>query len=368
MTWQRERALARVVSSCLLVAAVSACTGGKSSVTLARPEPQGAKTDALSTGYSGTASFDAPVVDPNSWSGTPVGTGSYALQSTPAVSGGPNAIGALDGTTQYVIVADFQAGPGNFFAVVCEGAMTVGTFQIDNVKWFAGLFDGNTGQPIALATSGTVTLTAAGGLGAQLTGSFTGVLDDVVQTPPPASCTSSAQCAPGEVCVGGVCQAQAPGCTSNAQCPSGQVCQAGRCTGGSTGSCDGMQGTGAYQGNVASAQVCSAFGSGAVSVGNALAAIGDDGNGNLALYVVDQVRDTAGLILPLSACPSGTGVVTVGGATFWDQVNQGGATFYSQWAAQSASVNFTQLTPSLKGTFTVGLSGGGSVSGSFDVQ
>lgn len=361
---------ARRVSSCLLLAAVTACSGPSAPVTLARPQPQGSKIDALSTGYAGTATFDAPVVDPNTWSGTPVGTGSYALQSNPAVSGGPNAIGALDTSNgapvQYVIVSDFAAGTGNFFAVVSEQLLTAGTHQVDNATLFAGLFDGATGQPIALATSGTVTLTAAGGLGGQLTGSFTGTLDDVVSGP--VSCSSSAQCAPGEVCVGGACQPQVSGCTSNAQCPTGQTCQAGRCVGGSFGSCDGMQGAGAYQGSVASAAVCSAFGSGAVSVGNAVAAIADDGSGQLVLYVVDTSRDTAGLLLPLPGCPAAAGPVAVSGATFWDQVSQGGATFFAQWGAQAASVDFTQVGATLQGSFQVTLPSGGQVSGTFDVQ
>jgi Cys-rich repeat protein len=368
MNWQRERAnVARLVSSCLLLALAGCASGNKAPVTFARPSPQGSTVDALSTGYAGTASFDAPVVDVNSWTGSPVGTGTFSLQSNPAVAGGPQAIGAVDGTTQYVVIADFAAPPGAFFAVLSEGPMAVGTHAVDNVVWFAGLFDGNSGQPLALATQGTVTLTAAGGLGAQLTGSFSGTLDDVVSTTPTA-CSSSAQCASGEVCVGGVCQAAPPGCTSNAQCPSGQSCQAGRCVGGPSGSCDGAQGAGAYSGNTASAGVCSAFGSGAVSVANAAAIIADDGSGSLGLYVVDPARDTAGVILPLAACPSATGPVQVSGATFWDQVNSGGATFYAQWAAQSASVDYTQLTPSLKGTFTVSLPSGGQVSGSFDVQ
>lgn len=371
MMLQRNRAnAARRVSSCLLVAVLAGCTGNKSAPTFARPQPQGSTVDALSTGYAGTASFDAPVADANSWSGAPMGTGSYALQSTPAVNGGPQAIGLVDTqngpTTQYVVIADFAAGPGNFFAVVTDGLMTAGTHAIDNVTWFAGVFDGTTGQPVSLATQGTVTLTVVGGIGGQLKGDFTGTLDDVVSTTPTA-CTSNAQCAAGEVCVGGVCQAAPPGCTSNAQCPSGQTCQAGRCVGGPSGTCDGAQGSGAYAGNVASA-VCSAFGNGSVSVANAAAIIADDGAGNLGLYVVDTARDTAGVIMPLTACPSATGPVQVSGATFWDQVGSGGATFYAQWAAQSASVDFTQLTPSLKGTFTVSLPSGGQVSGSFEVQ
>jgi hypothetical protein len=129
-----------------------------------------------------------------------------------------------------------------------------------------------------------------------------------------------------------------------------------------------VQGAGAYQGSSASAGVCSAFGSGAVSVANAVAAIADDGSGNLVLYVVDTSRDTAGLMLPLSACPAATGPVQVTGATFWDQVNSGGATFYAQWPAQSASVDFTQVGPNLTGTFQVALPSGGQLSGSFDVQ
>ena len=45
---------------------------------------------ALSSGYPGTATFDAPVVDPNTWSGSPMGTGSWNVSSTPASTGGPD--------------------------------------------------------------------------------------------------------------------------------------------------------------------------------------------------------------------------------------------------------------------------------------
>jgi hypothetical protein len=84
--------------------------------------------------------------------------------------------------------------------------------------------------------------------------------------------------------------------------------------------------------------------------------------------VVATSRDTAGLLIPLSACPAATGPVSVAGATFWDEVNSGGATFYAQWPAQSASVDFTVVGPNLKGTFQVALPAGGQLSGSFDLQ
>jgi Cys-rich repeat protein len=224
---------ARGVSSCLVgLLVLAGCTQQQTPATFSRPQPKGHTTQAVSTGYPGTATFDAPVVDPNTWSGSPMGTGSWNVSSTPASTGGPDSIGGIDSasgaTSQYVAISNFHGAPGQVFAVVSDGvALTVGTLAINNTTLYAGVFDGNTGDPASLATSGTVTLTAAGGIGGRITGTFSGTLDDVAAPPP--GCTSSAQCASGEVCVSGTCVRPPPGCTSNAQCSSGQICQAGAC-------------------------------------------------------------------------------------------------------------------------------------------
>ena len=127
-----------------------------------------------------------------------------------------------------------------------------------------------------------------------------------------------------------------------------------------------MQGSGAYAGSVGSIAVCSAFGSATVSVGSAAAMIGNDGRG-LALYVVDPSRDLAGAQLPLTACPSTTGTVAITGATFLDEVNASGATFYASRPASAASIHFTAVGAQLQGTFSLTLASG-SITGSFTVQ
>ena len=47
--------------------------------------------------------------------------------------------------------------------------------------------------------------------------------------PPPAECTTDADCPAGETCVDGVCTAVEPECETDADCPEGQVCQEGEC-------------------------------------------------------------------------------------------------------------------------------------------
>lgn len=402
---------ARTVASCLLTAALAACNTNQ--VTLARPAPRSAHvSQGLSSGYTGTATFDAPVVNPNTWQGTPIGTGSYATTATPPVSGGPQAIGFYDSsaspTLHYLIVGNLGAGAGHFFGIVSDGqALSLGTSTINNTSLYAGIFDAATGDPVALASSGTITLTAAGLVGGRITGSFSGTLDDVVNTGCTSSaqcqsgeqcingtcirtgCTSNAQCATGQTCQGGqcvatpqctthaqcgagmICQAgtcvPAPGCTSNAQCAAGQVCQAGACVPSTPTNCSGQQGGGSYTGKTGASAVCSVLAPSA-SVTHAVAAIGDDGNGGLALYVMDPNRDSAGLVLPLTACPGVTGTVAISGASFWDQSVSGSVTYYAVQPVTSASVTFTKVGARTAGDFTASLSSGGWITGAFDVQ
>jgi len=155
-------------------------------------------------------------------------------------------------TLHYVMVGDLMgSAPTNFFAVIADVPFTVGSHPIDNVHYFAGLFDAQTGDPTHLATGGAVTFTQAGGIGGRWVGSFSGDVEAVQQAPgcqstadcatgevcsngtcvraPPPQCTSNAQCAAGNVCQAGVCVPVSTGCTSNAQCAAGQVCASGQC-------------------------------------------------------------------------------------------------------------------------------------------
>jgi Cys-rich repeat protein len=390
------------------------------------------------TGYSGTAQFTAPVVDPNTWQGNPIGTGTWSAQSTPAQSGGTQAIAAVDSasspgqTYRYVVVGNFATGSGRFFAVISDQPFAVGAAQVDNQHLFAGLFDAVTGEPVALADSGTVTFTQVGGLGGTVDGTFSGTLDDVqagcttnadcaagqvcssntcvAATPScttsadcaagqvcssgacvaiPGGCTSSTQCPAGASCIAGVCSAagctsdadcaaresclantcvpSSGGCSSSAQCPSGMTCQAGACVGGNPGSC-GAQGTGSYSGSATVPMTCSALGNGAISLTNGMAYLGSDQTGSgIALYVLDPNGRSDGVVLPLSACPSGPGPLQASGQVYASGSNAGpGVTLVAVYDA-SGTVNFTGVGH-YTGTFSLTLTGGGTVSGSFDLQ
>lgn len=207
------------------------CTNG-SGPTLARPNTQLMKAQSRQalggSGLSASAQFDAPVIDANSQSPSSSGTGSYFV--SPSTTGGPSSLGVVDAsgspTLHYVLVGDLTGTPPTFFAVIADVPFTVGTQAIDNVHFYAGLFDAATGNPTHLATGGTVTFTTAGGIGGRWVGSFSGTLD-AVSAP---QCQSSADCATGEVCSNGVCvRAPPPQCSSNADCATGQQCQAGVC-------------------------------------------------------------------------------------------------------------------------------------------
>ncbi len=435
---------ARSVASCLIGLFFLTGCSNPGQITLARPQHQGQHqgqhlNQALSSGYPGTASFDVPVVDPNTWQGTPMGTGTWSTSATPPAAGGPSGIGFLDSqagsTLHYLMIGNFTAGTGNFFGIISDGApLKVGTSSINNTTLFAGIFDSATGNPVALASAGTLTLTAAGVIGGRITGTFSGTLDDATAIPacttnaqcrsnevclsgacvpqgctsnaqcatgqvcqagqcvtaPPACttnaqcgagkicqagqcvngpppCTSNAQCGAGQVCQAGQCVTAPPGCTSNAQCGAGQVCQAGQCVTSPPVSCSRLQGDGNFSGTVGNVAVCSAFGSGAVSVPSGVAAVGDDGSG-LSLFVMDPQVTSMGAVLPLSACPSAPGTVSVSNAIFWDQKTAGGVTFYASRPASSATVTFTQVAGGLKGTFVMSLGGGGTINGAFDVR
>jgi Cys-rich repeat protein len=157
------------------------CTNG-SGPTLARPNTQLVKSQSRQalggTGLAASAQFDAPVIDANTQSPSSPGTGTF----------------------NYVIVGDLNGNPASFFAVIADVPFTVGTVAIDNVHFYAGLFDTATGNPTHLATGGSVTFSTAGGIGGRWVGSFTGTVDEVAP-----QCQSSADCATGEVCSNGTC-------------------------------------------------------------------------------------------------------------------------------------------------------------------
>lgn len=201
--------------------------------TLARPNAQQVKTqvrDALGgVSLAATATFDSPVIDANSTTSPSPGTGSFTV--APSTTGGNTSIGVIDSSAapalHYVMIGDLMGNPSSFFAVIADVPFTVGTHAIDNVHYYAGLFDPSTGNPTHLATSGSVTFTQAGSIGGRWVGSFTGDVEEVQSAP---GCQSTADCATGEVCSNGTCvRAPPPQCTSNAQCAAGNVCQAGVC-------------------------------------------------------------------------------------------------------------------------------------------
>jgi Cys-rich repeat protein len=206
------------------------CTNGP---TLARPNTQSVKAQARDAlggiGLAATATFDAPVVDANSTGNPTAGTGTFTL--APSTTGGNASLGVVDNSARpslhYVMVGDLMGTPTTFFAVIADVPFTAGAHAIDNVHYFAGFFDAQTGDPTHLATSGAVTFTTAGGIGGRWVGSFNGVVEAVQATP---GCQSTADCAAGEVCSNGTCvRAPPPQCTSSAQCAAGNVCQAGVC-------------------------------------------------------------------------------------------------------------------------------------------
>lgn len=435
----------KTTTSCgfvLLALLAAGCTNGPG-VTLARPNTQRVQAQAREAlggiGLAATATFDAPIIDANSSGNPTLGTGSFTV--APAVSGGNASLGVVDASAQptlhYVMIGDLTGNPGSFFGVIADVPFTVGAHAIDNVHFYAGLFDSQSGNPTHLATSGSVTFTQAGGVGGRLVGSFSGDVEAVQTAPgcqstadcstgevcsngtcvraPPPQCTSSAQCAAGNVCQGGVCVPStpacvvdsdcaagqicaagqcvtltppvcqvdsdcargevcqagacvppAPQCTSNAQCPVGWVCQAGQCNPGSNpGTCEGQQGDGSLSGAVTSVASCAAIPAGNVSITQGFAAIDDE----LRLVVFDPNSGDEGAVLELTVCPGAAGTLTLGsgltGASHIKDVQTADLRLYAERKASSASLTLTRVSPTLAGSFTMTLSAGGTVAGSF---
>ena len=177
------------------------------------------------------ATFDAPLIDPNSWNGTPIGTGSFSVALTPTASGGPSSIAFTDpqGADHYVMIGDFNSTTGSGLALISDTAWVLGANPLNGATKTAVVFDTSTGTVTGIARTGTVTLTAAGtSLGQRVTGSVSASFVPYTATPP--GCVVDADCASGEVCQSGQCvRSTPPACTSSSQCATGQVCQSGAC-------------------------------------------------------------------------------------------------------------------------------------------
>ena len=177
------------------------------------------------------ATFDAPIVDPNSWNGTPIGTGSFSVALTPTASGGPSSIAFTDpqGADRYVTIGDFNSSTGHGLALISDTAWVLGANALNGTTKTAVVFDVTNGSVIGIARTGTVTLTSAGSsLGQRVAGSVSASFVPYSATPP--GCVVDADCSSGEVCQSGQCvRSTPPGCTTNAQCAGGQVCQSGAC-------------------------------------------------------------------------------------------------------------------------------------------
>ncbi len=405
----------------LLALAAAGCTNGSGPV-LARPNAQSVKSQARSAlggnGLAATATFDAPVIDANSQTTPSAGTGSFTV--APSTTGGNGSLGVIDSSGQptlhYVMVGDLTGNPSSFFAVVADVPFTVGTHPIDNVHYFAGLFDPQTGNPTHLATSGSVIFTQAGGVGGRWVGSFSGDVEAVQTAPgcqstadcstgevcsngtcvraPPPQCTSSSQCAAGNICQAGVCVPSTPACVVNADCAAGQICAAGQCVtltppvcqidsdcsrgeqcrggacvpGGSSGACPGQQGDGALSGTVSTVASCAAIPAGNVSLTQGFAAIDDE----LRLVIFDPSSGDQGAVLELTVCPGAPGTLTIGNgltaASYIKDVQTPDLRLYAERKASSASLTLTRVSPSLAGSFALTLSAGGSVNGSFTMH
>lgn len=177
------------------------------------------------------ATFDAPLIDPNTWNGTPIGTGSFSVALTPTASGGPSSIAFTDpqGADHYVMIGDFNSNTGSGLALISDTAWVLGANALNGTTKTAVVFDTSTGNVTGIARTGTITLTAAGtSLGQRVTGSVSASFVPYSATPP--GCVVDADCSAREVCQSGQCvPSTPPGCTSNSQCAAGQVCQSGAC-------------------------------------------------------------------------------------------------------------------------------------------
>ncbi|MBE2250807.1 MAG: hypothetical protein IAE78_14820, partial [Myxococcus sp.] len=223
-----------VVWSVVLMGVLAGCADPGPRLQLQVPRPprtQSGLGAGTAPSVPATATFDAPLVDPQAWSGSPIGTGSFSVALTPTASGGPTSIAFTDpqGGDRYVLVGDFSAASGHGLALLSDTAWVVGGNPLNGTTRAALVFDIASGDVVGVARTGTITLTAAGSaLGQRVTGTLSASF--VPYSPTQPACVIDADCASGEVCQGGQCVRSPPsGCTSSAQCPAGQQCQSGAC-------------------------------------------------------------------------------------------------------------------------------------------
>jgi hypothetical protein len=195
------------------------------------PTSTAAALGAGSNSVAANAQFDAPIIDPQTWNGAPVGTGGFSVSLSPSVSGGPSSVAFADPQTtdHYVIIGGFNAPSGSGLALISDSAWVLGANTLNGATKTAVLFDVATGDVTAIARTGSVTLTAAGAsVGQRVTGTLSASFVPFSSTPP--ACTVDADCAPSEVCASGQCvRSTPPACTSHTQCPAGQLCSQGAC-------------------------------------------------------------------------------------------------------------------------------------------
>ena len=389
-------------------------SGPRLNLQVPRAPRNAAALNSPAMSVAAMAQFDAPLVDPSTWAGSPVGTGTFTVSVSPPATGGPASIAFTDGTDRLVVIGNFQSPTGRALALISDSPWTLGANTLNGLNRTAVLFDVSTGSVTDVARTGVVTLTSAGATtGQRVTGSLSASFVPNVSTPPPgcvvdadcargevcrsgacvtapsgctsnaqcgsgqvcqagtcvaapSGCTSSAQCAPGQACVSGQCVTAPSGCTSNAQCPRGAVCQAGACVPSAPGLCPGKQGTGSYTGSFGALATCSALGTGTVSLSGAVAAVDDD-QGQLGLFLVNPNGQREGLVVELTACPAGPSTTT-GPALLYVSTTAAGGIQLSAAIPGTATVQWTQVGFVLAGTVTVALTNGGMVSGSFTVQ
>jgi Cys-rich repeat protein len=204
-------------------------SGPRLNLQVPRAPRNAAALNSPAMSVAAMAQFDAPLVDPSTWAGSPVGTGTFTVSVSPPATGGPASIAFTDGTDRLVVIGNFQSSTGRALALISDSPWTLGANTLNGLNRTAVLFDVSTGSVTDVARTGVVTLTSAGATtGQRVTGSLSASFVPNVSTPPPG-CVVDADCARGEVCRSGACVTAPSGCTSNAQCAAGQVCQAGAC-------------------------------------------------------------------------------------------------------------------------------------------
>lgn len=376
----RSRSLLLVA---LMALGASACQSAQSSAVPAKtPVPKAVQARLNNLGaavadagtstqatVTGTASFNAPLVDLDTWNGSPVGTGQFSIALQPVVSGTPESISfeplSRTGTKWYAVgISSFTLGTsGPALWIIRDSPFTLGTSTIDNVHQFVDVADDLDGQLIASATGGTVSITAAG---IQTAGTLT------AQFQSQTDCISSAGCPVGTTCQAGVCGPTSSGCTSDAQCATGEVCTAGSCVVSSPACVGaGTLGTGTLTVNL-SIQSCSPLSP--VFSANPLpvtARLTDNDGGAVIRLENATLTTNPRLLLVLALCPAPGQTVAVGSglsATVLVDSSAGpNVRFSANYGAVSETVSFTQSGSGLGATGTFDFGAGGTASTTFSL-